>query len=300
MLFAIVFGAIFGLVIAFGVWRLNSSLSTKSQDNNTSSSPQPSTSPDTFGLTIAKPNELSVFIQSSTKIEGLSKANSWIVSSGEEDDNIIQTKSDGSFEVNADLIGGLNQIIITSFDETGASSQKSLLLVYSSSFPQPQEGAPERLKEAQNPAIAYIGTITDITESTINLKNSSEEIGQVSVSDETVYANEVSKKEIKFKDLAIGDFIVAMGYKNGNQVLKAKRLVVSSPIKSPNRQFHFGKVVQIKNKILTLSKTDGSVDLTFPRKWKGPDVDEIKEESQAIVVTNSEGKNSIRTIQIIK
>ncbi len=308
VVFAIFFGILFGLVIAFGVWRLNTSLSSKKQSNNTEATPAPTQSPDSLGLTISKPSELAVFRNSSVSVEGATKASSWVVISGEEDDRITTASQAGAFSADLELTGGLNQIVVTSFNESGDKSQKTILVVYSSQFPQPTEESNEstqsavdqKLKEAQNPPLAYIGTVTDISENTVHLRNSSEEIKQAAVANDTTYANEITKKEVKFKDIAIGDFVIAMGYRNGNQVLNAKRMVVASAPKSPNRNFYLGNVKAIKNKIMSLTKPDGDVELAFPKTWKGPDIDEIENGDKVIVVTNSESKNSIRTIQIVR
>ncbi len=181
-------------------------------------------------------------------------------------------------------------------------------MVYSSQFPSSsdnsqkestQSAVEEKIKEAQNPPVAYIGTITDISENTLHLRNASEEIKQVAVGSETAFANDITKKEVKFKDLAIGDYALAMGYRNGNHVLSAKRIVVSTTPKNPSREIHFGKVEEIKNKTLILDKRDGKANLSFPKSWMGPDIGEIEKGDQVIAVTNSENKNSIRTIQIL-
>src|SRR3972149_7201895 len=190
VLFAIIFGTIFGLVTAFGVWRLNSSISSKNQPDNAQSSPIPSGSPTSnSGLTIAKPSELSVLRDSSVKIAGITKADSWVVASGEKTDFIIKAGSDSSFEVDSELVGGLNQVMISSFtsEEKEERSENILTLIYSSNFPSavvasasPQssptdsirERVEDKIKETQNAPTAYIGSITDISENTLNIKNS--------------------------------------------------------------------------------------------------------------------------------
>jgi hypothetical protein len=314
VVFAIFFGIAFGLVVAFGVWRLNASLSQKSGPNKTEATPSPTPST-AFGVTVAKPNDFTVFRDSQVTIEGATRNDSWIVVSGENSDNIEKAGEKGDFQIQANLTPGLNQVMVEVFDQNGESSQKSLSLIYSSQFPTPEGSSAknstesaqletkvkEKVNEAVNPPIAYIGTVTDIAETTIHIKNTSDELKQVSNETDTTFSNEITKKEVKFKDLAIGDFIVAMGYKNGNQVLHAKRILVTKKPDKPSQTITFGTVKEIKNKSLTLAAKDGNVELIFPKSWKGPDIKELENGTKVIAVwVTSEGKNNIRTIQILK
>ena len=84
VLFAILAGGIFGLIIAFGIWRLNKTIGPK-EDVTTEASPTPSQ----VGITIAKPNEKQVVTESSVEISGITKPNSSVVITGEDEDVII-------------------------------------------------------------------------------------------------------------------------------------------------------------------------------------------------------------------
>lgn len=314
VILAILFGVSFGLVIAFGVWRLNGAFTSSPDVNGEEPTPTPSTQTSSSGLIVSKPNELSVQASENIQIIGATQANSWIVASGEDTDFVVKTKSDGAFEVPAQLAAGLNQILLISKDDSGSTLEKTLSLVHSTQFQKAtasedaeatssadeiREKVQDKVDQIQNAPVAYTGTITDISELSLNLKNSSDEIKQVSVTKETVYVNDISKKEIKFNDLAIGDFLLAMGYKNGNQVLEAKRIVVTNKPVTPARKIHFGKVSELKNKVIKLAKSGENIELTFPKTWKGPNIKDIKEEADVVVVANSESKNEIRTIQIL-
>lgn len=314
VVFAIFFGAAFGLVIAFGVWRLNSSLSERGQASKVeaTAAPTPSSS---FGLTISKPVDFQVFREAGIKVEGVTKSGSWIVASGMNSDTIMKSDNDGGFSSDVDLFPGLNQVVITGIEENSGKTEKTLSLVYSSQFPSADgstskeasdsasvdEKVKEKINETENPPTSYLGTVTDIAETTIHLKNTTDELKQVSTESSTTYSNENTKKEIKFSDVAIGDFIIAMGYKNGNQVLHAKRIVVSKKPTKPEQLVSVGTVKTIKNKLLTLASKDGDIELTFPKKWSGPDSKELSTDDKVIAVSvESDGNNNIRTIEILK
>jgi len=311
ILFAILAGALFGLIIAFGIWRLNSTLAPSDQ-SSTEASPTPSTE---FGITIAKPEKYQVLTESPFTISGITKGNAWVVISGEEEDSVIQADTDGSFEAEIELTGGANQIIISAFDESGAMVEENLILVYSTEFPTEEatekddtdstdssdirEKVQEKVKLAQTVPFSYIGTVTDIAEDTIQLRALTGEIKQASVDSDTEYINQTgsTSKKINFKDVAIGDFIISMGFKNGQEVLLTKRLLVTTALESPTRKVVFGKVKSIESKVLTVESNGTETEITFSKTWKGPEIDEIDTDSDIIVVYLTDtGKNTTRLV----
>ena len=79
---------------------------------------------------------------------------------------------------------------------------------------------------------AYLGTVTDITNTTIQIKNIESQIEQISVADPDIDVVDIkgkNNKQVNLTDIAIGDFIVAMGYVNGNQVLDSQRILITDP-----------------------------------------------------------------------
>ncbi|OGM24553.1 hypothetical protein A2627_03455 [Candidatus Woesebacteria bacterium RIFCSPHIGHO2_01_FULL_39_28] len=287
VLFAIVAGGLVGLIIAFGVWRANKAISSKpaekiaveaTPEEQATATPKPET-----GLVIASPEDQTVIVETPVTISGLSRSNSIIAILGEEKDYVIQNESNGEFKVDLDLVPGVNQIKIISFDKDGQKTEKNLNLVYSSEFsktsatgsppPSPavtgadsvREKVKEKVEEKLKNPKAYIGTITDITATTVQIRSSAGEIQQVSVDKDLTTFIEIDKnkvsKEVKFTDLAIGDFIVAMGYKNGNEVLAARRVIITPVIKLTERTAVYGTVLtNAKNKITT--KNTGSQNVT--------------------------------------
>lgn len=129
ILFAIGAGGIFGLIIAFGVWRLNKTV-TPNENINTEASSTPNVS----GITIASPNEKQVITESPVKVSGITKPDSVVVVSGEQDDAVSMASETGEFEVEIELESGINQIIVTSFQNGVNVGEQKLTLIYSSVF----------------------------------------------------------------------------------------------------------------------------------------------------------------------
>jgi hypothetical protein len=139
IIFAILAGITFGLIIAFGVWRANVALRPDGASTTAPEDTSDAVQGD-FGITIAKPLDYQVITTSSTVITGISKPGAWIVISAEEEDYVEKTDENGEFEIKVDVVGGINEIIITAFNNDGAEIQEKLTLVYSSEFTKQAEG----------------------------------------------------------------------------------------------------------------------------------------------------------------
>src|SRR3989344_2310985 len=162
----------------------------------------------------------------------------------------------------------------------------------------------QKIEEALKNPKAYIGSITDKTKDTLQIKNSGGEIQLVSVDVDATNFVQINKttKKIKFDDIAIGDFIIAMGYRNGNEVLEAKRILSTLPIEPPKRKIVMGNIINIEKKEIATRELGGQeTTFTFPKKWKGPDIKELSIGNKIIIVsTEIEGKDTIRTIHLIE
>jgi hypothetical protein len=137
LIIAIIVGVGLGLTVAFGVYRANSYLNTDPSSPNLGS--QPATqetilSPQSANLTLSKPNQNEVITTSPVQVSGITKASSWLVISGEEEDYLVQADNQGTFTVDVDLSSGINQIVISAFDEEGTKNSHNLTLVYSTEF----------------------------------------------------------------------------------------------------------------------------------------------------------------------
>lgn len=167
----------------------------------------------------------------------------------------------------------------------------------------------EKVEQVLKSPRAYIGTITDKVESTIQIKNESGEIQQISVdasATEFVKASKGGTKDIKFTDLAIGDFIVAMGFsriagsgsagKNESGVLDAKRILVTSPNDSSSRNAYIGIVSDVSKNTFTLKTLKEGKTITVKAAERAritinkdgqavsTKFSDVKEENTAIVV----------------
>jgi hypothetical protein len=320
ILFAIIAGSLLGLVVAFGVWRANLVL----KSNQETAQEEAQESPEqVIGLTIAKPFNNQVVTSSSVKISGVSKANSWVVISAEEKDYIVPSDETGTFEIETKLVGGINEMIITAFNDQEKSQQEKLILVHSTQFTQDggseeksatpegetvEEKVQEKLEEVQKQALAFIGTVTDIAEKTLQINKfafngegqEKGEIQLISLDENTSYIKQTKKTEtIKLEDVAIGDFIVAMGHVNGNSVLEAIRILVINTPEPSHRTAILGQVSKVDQKTLTAKIGDQEITLEFGKSWEGPDLDEIAENDQIIAVgTMKEKTLTTRTIKL--
>lgn len=337
--YAIAGGVLLGLVIAFGVWRINSSISANKKHNTNFQTPAPkSSTPGEFKIVLDKPENDDVVTSDTVTVSGLTKPQSWITVSGEEGDYIIQSDASGVFSQNVDLIAGVNQIKVTAFypaDNAGGvkPSVTEVLVVYSSSFQTrtlptdaPSGNASGtsdiRQKVAQDVANtmnrpkAYIGTVTDITDSTLEIKTMASEIRQISINREStsvVNATGKTTKTVKNTDIAIGDFVVAMGYVNGNSVLNAQRILITNPVTEPKIRVNQAKVASLTKKVLTVNTIPDNIEDSIQPNSK-TDIQTVKEGKAItaklgdikagniiiyVVNTDDKGVSSVRSIFVI-
>ena len=99
-------------------------------------SPTPPPPTAEFGLTLAEPDQNQVFTETPITLSGITQANAWLAVSAEEDDYLALADEDGAFEQDVDLVGGVNEIIVTAFSEEGYPVEEKVLAVYSSQFGQ--------------------------------------------------------------------------------------------------------------------------------------------------------------------
>jgi len=137
IILVIIASVMFGAIIAFGVLRANSALRDNDEgfiSSSTETEPANENSSESLGLTIAKPSQDDVTTEDKITLSGITSPNSWIVVTTDEDDYIFQSDDSGGFENEVDLVGGINQITTTVFDENGNSIDQTIRVVYSSEF----------------------------------------------------------------------------------------------------------------------------------------------------------------------
>ena len=158
----------------------------------------------------------------------------------------------------------------------------------------------KKVEEARTIPFAYIGTVTDIAEQTIQInkfifsktKEDAGEIQQISVDEENTVFVKITKNttSVKFSDLAIGDFIIAMGYKNGNGVLEGERILITTAVEPTTRKAVFGEPSEIMKRSLTLTASTGKEWVAeFGTTWEGPELSDIEEGDRIIVVGTTDG-----------
>ena len=305
---AIIGGIVLGLVIGFGVYRINFAFK---KENPPQESPTP-TSFSQSGLTIAKPNYDDVITSLPLKISGITSKDSWAIISTDSNDYVIKADDKGVFEKEVDLEGGVNQIVVSSVNQNNNISSQELRLIYSTQLETPKPGSQptssesgvretvlKKVEDILNSPKAYLGTVTDIAEKTIQLKTDSGTIEQVSASDKdtTVIKQSPTAKEVKLTDIAIGDYIVAMGYRNGNHVLNAKRILISEPSVIPQIKILYGKVKSISKKEIIVNENDKAAVTTTTNLSNK----KIKAEDTVIVVgTTVKDIFTARTIFLVE
>lgn len=309
-IWAIFAGITFGIVVGFGVWRINSSL----KPNNTQIKPSPTPGPNTsteLKITLDKPENEDVVTDNSVTVSGLTKALAWVVVSGENGDLILQANNNGTFQQDVDLNPGVNQIKVSAFDKGGNESATQVLVVYSSFFqkntimasPSPSNATGEsairqKVEEKVAAALmqpkAFLGTVTDITDSTIQVKSIEGDIKQISATPDSVSvinSTDDSSREVKLTDIAIGDFIVAMGYKGSNNVLIAQRILITDPVKPPQITVNFGKVTDTGVGTITVTPLKGEAVGVTPNYLT--DIETLKNGKETAIRLTSISENDI-------
>lgn len=329
VLIAVFAGSLLGLAIAFGIWRANIALSPKTKDSSSSPTPiQTSVN----GLTIARPDDFEVITESSTPIAGISSFAYLVVISGESADYFITPSEDGSFDTTIELNEAANQIIIVAFDASGNQTEKRLTLALSTEFakelssptPTPEENqeatdsvrekVQEKISAARSSPKFIMGTITDKLAQTMEIKNQKGEIVQATASDEetTFIKIDKTKKEVKYADVAIGDFVLAMGFQNDNGVLDSRRVIITSPVQVSARRVILGKITDVQKAQATIESLKESEEITFSNSkdlilssGRGGEISEIDfsdlDEGQkvAIVGEEEEGKFVARSVRVL-
>lgn len=306
-----------GLVIAFGIWRANIFFkNSKSEITSETAEPSESASPTPqFGLTLAKPSDDDVITETPTTLSGVTQPGSWVVISAEGQDYLVQADNKGGFSESIDLTPGVNQILISSFGKDASESPVKLTVAYSSEFAKliPGESPPpsgtgegdirqkvlKKVEEVLSSPKAVLGVVTDISATTIQVKSPSSDIRQVAVQKDVTVIK--GTKEVKLADIAIGDFIVAMGFRNGNGVLDAKRILITAPIEEPTRKIIAGKVTEITKKDITIAPlTEGAQTTLIPSKSSNIKLSGFKIDDIVVAVTLP-GKNGleVRTLEEI-
>jgi hypothetical protein len=258
---AIFCGLFLGIVLAFGIFRVNRTIKIKDSNNSASSSnPKEKeektnlTEPKT--ITLLKPSDKQVFSDSSITISGLTNAESYIVTTGGNTDQFNKSDNNGNFEYNYKIDPSLNNIEISSLSPDYSYSNIKLEVAYSTETGSNKEidtnnldkKVENKLEKDSKIATFIKGTITDLTSNSLQIEDGNGVIGQISYTKETTFAK-IGKTTTKIteNDIAIGDFIIALGYKKENGVIDSFRILITQPSEPVDVRVFFG-VVSKKDK----------------------------------------------------
>jgi len=269
VIIAIVFGSLLGLLVAFGVWRANMSLNSDDIPND----PVTTTTQDTTEniipeLSVVSPESNAVITDSTVTISGLSSNSRYVIAMSQNAETINEIQN-GEFSFDIELEGGLNNIYIYGVSDTGNIISQNLPLVYTTKLESNDdneseedinERVQERLNEQANPITSYIGTITDITEEYFQIRSQSGEINQLTVNEQTTYTSNIQdSRDIEFSDVAIGDFIVAMGRLDANEILNTQRVIITSPPVENNYLVSKGVVTDITRNEMAINSDKSEI-----------------------------------------
>lgn len=318
LLWAGIIGIIFGIAIGFGTWRVRSKMKSIPLSSPT---PTPQTSKGQVKIALDKPENLRVYAENPVLVTGLTKSLNWVVISTEDSDYLTTSLDDGTFSQNIEFNGGINYVQAVSIDADGASASQKVLALYSESFKsqnsseneatetaQIAKSVAEKIAQSENPPKAYIGTVTDIADTTIQIKSLDSQIQQISAVEDGIAVlntKESTSKTVKLTDVAIGDFIIAMGYVDDNDVLAAKRILISNTSNEPKINSVLYKVASVGKKsfealplsggdAVTITPDKNTVIRSFSEgKTKSIKLTDIQENDTIIVVSDTSGTPSI-------
>lgn len=289
---AIFLGSFLGIAVAFGIWRFTNSFK---QDNGSVTDELAENKLLPFegggaeqnealsdGITIVQPQTNAVVNQTPIAVSGITMQNSHVVIIGN-DDYVVKTNNGGTFEQEVEVEGGINVIPVYVFSDDGKNVQTSVLVVYSSEV------------ESVEGTTAVMGTVTDITNTTLQIRQSSGEVSQIALTNDTSYASTIqTNRDVQFSDVAIGDFVAALGTVDSSDVLHASRIIIGNPPNEEDTVVAYGTIKTLSSKEFVVSgdSEEWSIDATGG-KAKVTTFDENGEVKTARLAQAEEGSRII-------
>lgn len=137
---AIIIGFSLGLVLTFGVWQIKKisqqTAPKTTQPYQQTSVPKevsPTPTPSQELLVINSPEENALVNTSKIEVSGKTLPLNTVVIIYEEGEKIIEADEEGNFSTEITLVGGSNEITVSSFNQEGEEVSKSLNVIYSTS-----------------------------------------------------------------------------------------------------------------------------------------------------------------------
>lgn len=215
VIFAIFLGGFLGLSIAF---LLTIKLSANTQDslpkiNTDKKVDRVVVNTDKDAIKIIEPAAWSVIAPGNTTVKGETSPMSIVILSETNGDYITRTDEKGMFSVTLPTKSGITRLEISSYSESEISTKTLTFVVF----------------DTEKSLIAKAGTITDITDNTIQLKQESGDVGQVALSSDTTFTNTVKTiRNVTQGDVAIGDYIVVLGSEESKNTIQSQTVYITS------------------------------------------------------------------------
>lgn len=177
-----------------------------------------------------------------------------------------------------------------------------------------REKVKEKLENLTRKPTATVGILEQITDSTLEIKTKENKALLASTTKDTLYfrISAGKKKEIKFDELILGEFVVAMGFRNGNEVLEAKRVVTHDKSPIVNKHSVYGVVKATDKSTLTVehpktretwtvktsSKTTVTAKVDSKMQEVGFDAIKIGDRVTAVGILDSKAQNTLEAKRV--
>jgi|GEM_PF-4008971 len=256
---AIIFGSILGVVVAAWVWKLSKQKPQEPKKININQFEIAQDNPETdFDFKLTYPLKNSVFPNKQATITGFTPSNS-LVAVHTNQVYLAKPNEKNEFSIKVELTPGINNVTVWSIKPGEKSKVENLTLIYSSKVGLNEE-------DGNKAIISVIGTITDISSESIQLRSENGEIEQLSVAKDATYALINSEsKDLEFKDLAIGDFVAAIGTRNNEGVFNVNRVLVTTISQTNKMNLLTGVIKNLSKKEFIISSAENnevSIDAT--------------------------------------
>ena len=133
---AIIFGAILGGIILYGINLANKSVSTPPLENQPNLQTSPTTTITKITLSIVNPTNHSVTIDKIISLTGRATPAANLAIISEVDDLIIETSPEGTFSAQINLIGGENSISVTELKSDQTTHTETITIIQTTSLPE--------------------------------------------------------------------------------------------------------------------------------------------------------------------
>lgn len=285
VLVAVVAGISIGLIVAFGSWKLiilAKKINSNTKINLPAQIKRPSKNDIQFQ--IESPLANSVLLEHNIIASGYAPVGSIVVASTLNKDYYTKANEEGQFRIEMEILEGLS--IINFYNIHGNKIIEQTIDV-------------THIESENEKVEAIIGTITDISGDSLQIRTDKGLIQQVSINSDAKIYNELKNNQtIKQTDLAIGDFILAIGTVNTNKILAASELGITKKATQLDLKVFVGKYNwKMNNKLSITVDNDQNVEVILPKKWEGPDIKDLDENEEIIVIATE--NNNVSTLRSI-